>query len=124
LAIKKIDHIGLLIKNPEPAIEFYKNVLNFEVSSEKSLHNMHVNVYDLKTQDDYIEIIQPTSNEIMMSNGIKHIAFLSDDIEADYESIKNSGVELLHKEIQRHKDVSFFFMKSPGGEFIEIIQYS
>ncbi len=124
MAIKGIDHVSILAKKPEDVIKFYEDFLGFRLVLERSFPKLNMNIYNLKKGKDFIEIIQPTSEDIRMAEGIKHIAFLSDNIEEDFEYFKGKGAKLLHREIQRQEGVSFFFVKSPSGEFIEVIEYA
>ena len=123
IAIQKLDHVSILAHKPESVVEFYEEFLGFKLVSKREVEKMHMNIYDLKARDEHIEIIQPTSQDIRMSDGIKHVAFLSDNIREDFESFKEKGAKLLHKEVQKQENVSFFFARSPSGEFVEIIQY-
>lgn len=123
MALKQIDHISILAKNSEKTIEFYKEIFGFTELFREDVELMHMKIIFLEKGDDRIEIIEPTGSDIKMNDGLKHIAFLSDDIEGDYKALEAKGVMMLHKEVQKHENVAFFFLKSPSGEFVEITQY-
>jgi len=122
MAILKLDHVSILANEPEAVLNFYKDFLGFKLVSERTIKEMGMTIYDLKRGSDYIEVIEP-SEKGKMTDGIKHIAFLSDNIEEDLRAFKDKGALLLHKEVQRHINLGFFFAKSPTGEFVEVIQY-
>jgi methylmalonyl-CoA/ethylmalonyl-CoA epimerase len=122
MTITGIDHVGILSSTPEKVVEFYEKFLDFKVSSKRELSKQHLVVFDLVSDQERIEVIQPTSSDFRMGSGIKHVAFKSDDIEEDFRLMKEKGADLLHKQVQHSEEGRFFFMKSPSGEFVEIIQ--
>jgi glyoxylase I family protein len=124
MAIVKIDHVSILSKEPEDLMKFYGELLGFHLDSTREVPAFKMNVFNLKARGDYIEVIQPTPpGESKTPDGIKHVAFLSDDIEADFARMKEKGAALVHDKVQKFETNLFFFMKSPSGEFVEIIQY-
>jgi len=123
MAIKKMDHVAILAKNSDKTIDFYKKFLGFEETFRLEVKQLHTIIIFLERDDSKIEVIEPTGNDIKMNDGLKHIAFTSDDIDSDFEDFKDKGAKLLHKEVQRHEKVAFFFARSPSGEFVEIMQH-
>lgn len=123
MAIKNLDHASILAKDPQPVIDFYRDNLGFELVGQREIKKMHMKIFDMKKGGDKLEIIQPTSTDIRMSDGLKHLAFISDNIQGDFEKFQKSGSKMLHKKVQEQEGVSFFFAQSPSGEFVEIIQY-
>ena len=123
MAIKKLDHFSILSKKPEETIEFYEKFFGYTLKYKKEIPLMHMNVFMLESNGELMEIIQPTGTDIKMTDGLKHIAFLSDDIEADFKVFTDNGARMLHTEIQISGDLSFFFAKSPSGEMVEVIQH-
>lgn len=147
MAIKKLDHVSLLAKDAGPVVQFYEELLGFELAEKKELPEMGMNIYDLKARGEFIEVIEPlgapdalrakpkgrpekeesrppSGGEGKPAGGIKHVAFLSDDIEADFADFKAKGAHLLHKEVQRHGKAAFFFAGGKAGELVEVIQYA
>jgi len=122
MSVKKLDHISIMAKNPQEVMEFYKNFFNFELISKRELPDMGMNLYLIKGMEEIIEIIEPTK-ENKMEDGLKHIAFFSDNIEEDFNLFKEKGAKLIHKEVQHTENLSFFFVKSPSGELVELIHY-
>jgi catechol 2,3-dioxygenase-like lactoylglutathione lyase family enzyme len=122
MSVKKLDHISIMAKKPQEVMEFYKNFLNFELISKREVPSMGMNIYLLKGVEEIIEIIEPTK-KTKMEDGLKHIAFFSDNIEEDFNFFKEKGAALINKEVQHLENLYFFFVKSPSGELVEIIQY-
>ncbi|MBI4675965.1 MAG: VOC family protein [Elusimicrobia bacterium] len=122
MAIKDIDHVGILVGDPAPAEEFYVGLLGFEVESDETIPPMGMRVVMLKKGRDRVELIQRLAPDPKASPGLKHLAFSSDDLEGDLRSLAQRGAKLLHQEVRRHGPVSFFFLRSPSGELVELIQ--
>lgn len=123
MAITKMDHVAILAKNSGRTVDFYREFLGFRETFRQEIKLMHMIIIFLERDGDKIEIIEPTGNDIKMNDGLKHVAFSSDDIDSDFDYFQKKGAKLLHKEVQRHEKVAFFFTRSPSGEFIEIIQH-
>ena len=124
MALSKLDHVSVLAKNSQKTVDFYKELFGFEELFRKEVELMHMKIVYLGKGEDHIEIIEPTGKDIKMNDGLKHLAFISDDIEADFKDFKEKGVVMLHNEVQKHENLAFFFVKSPSGEFVEVIQYN
>jgi methylmalonyl-CoA/ethylmalonyl-CoA epimerase len=57
--------------------------------------------------------------------GVHHIAFAVDDIEAEMERLKNKGFKLIHNEPQKGADnklIAFVHPKSASGVLVELCQ--
>jgi catechol 2,3-dioxygenase-like lactoylglutathione lyase family enzyme len=122
MAVLRVDHIGIVTTNPEPVVEFYEKHLGFKLQSKRELPEKGLVIFDLEAKGEKIEILKPVSLDIRMGSGVKHIAFESDNIEEDFRILKEEGAEIMHKTVQHHDNVRFFFIKSPSGEFVEFIQ--
>lgn len=122
MAITKLDHVSLQAAQPGPVLEFYRNLLGFELARKREFPALGMNIYDLKRGGDFVEVIEPTAPG-GSGGGLKHLAFLSDDIDADLAVFRGKGACLVHDAVQRHGDCAFFFVRGPVGEFVEIIQY-
>ena len=123
MAITKFDHVSIYTRNPNREIEFYRDFFGYELESNHEIPEMNIHVYHLKNKEEHVELISPLNGEIFTQDGIKHIAYKSDDIEADFRLFKEKGADIIHERVQRHKHSSLFFIRSPGGIFIEIIQH-
>lgn len=123
MALQKLDHVSILTKDPQPVVDFYSNCLGFEKVSDKTIENMGMRIIMLKKDEDMLEFIQPLQKNSKQTDGIKHVAYLSDNIEEELERIKQTGATLLHDRVQQFENIQFFFVKSPSGEMVEIVQY-
>ncbi len=123
MSIKKLDHISILARDAKAVTKFYQDFLGFELTGEREFSDLGMKIYDLKTRSEFLEVIEPLNKDTPMTDGIKHVAYLSDDIEADFADFKERGARLLHKSVQRHGAAAFFFVSGPAKTMLEIIQY-
>jgi catechol 2,3-dioxygenase-like lactoylglutathione lyase family enzyme len=122
MAIKRLDHVSLLTKDPGPVLDFYRGRLGFELGRKREFPELKMAIYDLKARGEFLELIVPLG-ESAQTEGLKHIAFLSDSIDEDFAAFKAGGASLVYDSVQRHGDCAFFFVKAPGGHLVEVIEY-
>ena len=123
MSIRKFDHVSIYTRQPEKEIEFYGECFGYKLESHHEISSMKIHVYHLKKGEEHLELISPTDREILTEDGIRHIAFLSDDIEEDFRIFSEKRADLLHDKVERHEHSALFFIRGPSGEFIEVIQH-
>ena len=83
-----------------------------------------------RTVIDLLECQAPRDESPPYSNlyqpGLARIAFSTDNIDADYEILKKSGIEILSDpvkvQISKNSYSKFFCFKDPDGTFLELVQ--
>ena len=100
--IKKIDHIGIAVNNIEEQVPYYRDILGLEIEAIETVESEGVKVCFVKVGDIHIELLEPISEESPIKKflekkgqGIHHIAYLSNDIDADIAKFRQEGVKLL-----------------------------
>lgn len=129
---QKIDHIGIAVYSIEKALPFYKDVIGIEHQLIEEVESQQVRVAMLAIGEVNIELLEPTSAESPIAKylekngeGIHHIAFATNTIEAKLEKAKDSGVRLLHEvpfSGAHGKLVAFLHPKSCHGILTEFCQ--
>jgi methylmalonyl-CoA/ethylmalonyl-CoA epimerase len=99
MAVKKIDHIGIVVSNLEEAIGRYKNVLGLQLDRIEDYGDGLLNIAFLPLGDLQIELIQPlkpgsTAWDFLNDNGegIEHVAFKVDSLEAEWGRILEQNI--------------------------------
>lgn len=119
--IVAFDHASLLTDDLDAALAFYGERLGCRVAARRTVAEAGMEIADLVAPGGaMIEIIRPLAGG--KPSGVKHLAFRSDDIDAEFARFRAAGVPLLHAEVQAGPGCRFFFAKSPAGEWIEVIQ--
>ncbi len=130
--MKKIEHIGIAVKNLESANELYKNLFGEAHYKIESVESEMVNTSFFKVGDTKIELLDSTSAESAINSfiekrgeGIHHIAFEVEDIRAEMKRLKEAGFKLTRDEPFRGADnklVCFVHPKSTNGVLVELCQ--
>ena len=130
--MRKIEHIGIAVKDIAGAGLIYEKLLNTTVYKIEAIASEGVRTAFLKSGPNKIELLEPSSPDSPIykflekkGEGIHHIAFDVEDIVAEMERLKNEGFELLNdqpKEGADNKLVCFLHPKSANGVLIELCQ--
>ena len=128
--IKKITHIGLAVDNLEEARTFFQNNFGLDVSDQESFGELLFSFISMGETD--LELLQSTTPEGQIAKfiqkrgqGIHHISFEVDDIQAELDRFKAKGLKLINEKpyLNAHQDlVAFIHPKSTFGVLIELIQ--
>lgn len=126
MAIRKIEHIGIMVRSLETSIPFYVETLGLR-HRDTVLHSNGVLRLAFLSFPEHpeteVELIEGFKGALAPDGQVHHIAFTVDDIEAEYARIRQLGVEGLDDGITTIPDVSrYFFFRGPDGENIEMFQ--
>lgn len=123
-----VHHICIQTNNYDKSLQFYKDVLGFELISEASnFHQRHYNSW-LKLGEFYIELQtgkvgENLRNYEVHSEGIVHLCLWVEDLFQEVQRIKALGVEFFLKsgqEIYHVENGSLCKFKAPEGTIIEL----
>jgi methylmalonyl-CoA/ethylmalonyl-CoA epimerase len=130
--MRKIEHIGIAVKDIAGAGMIYEKLLNTTVYKIEVVASEGVRTAFLKSGPNKIELLEPSSADSLIhkfiekrGEGIHHIAFDVEDIAAEMERLKKAGFVLLNdqpKEGADNKLVCFLHPKSANGVLIELCQ--
>ena len=94
----KLHHIGIAVKNIQNSLGDLTQFLSFESTTIPALvTSQKVNVCFLKTNDVYIELIEPAvenspvSDFVKGGGGFNHICFEVDDVNAKVNEYRSKG---------------------------------
>jgi methylmalonyl-CoA/ethylmalonyl-CoA epimerase len=131
--IKKIEHIGILVKDLEASIKKYSILLGLNVKEieEVKVKNSSNEVAFIPVGETNIELIQ-TSGQIALANdfnreqdGLHHIAFEVEDLDKTFKQLRSQGVEFVFNEIlegSRGSKFVFFKQGEFNGIYVELVQ--
>ncbi|MCP9199257.1 methylmalonyl-CoA epimerase [Gramella sp. GC03-9] len=128
--MKKIEHIGIAVKDLEAANKIYKAVLGSEHYKTETVESEGVSTSFFKIGESKIELLAATRPDSPIGKfiekrgeGIHHMAFYVDDIEAEIERLKGEGFRLLNetpKPGADNKIVAFMHPKDANGVLVEL----
>ncbi len=128
----KINHVGIAVKSLEASIPFYRDVLGMVFEGTEEVAEQKVRVAFLAVGESRIELLEPTAEDSPVARflekngeGVHHLAYQVEDIEATLEKLKSAGVRLIDEKPRRgahHSLIAFLHPKATGGVLTEICQ--
>lgn len=132
MKMKKIEHIGIAVKNLEKANDLYRMLLGTDPFKQEEVASEGVRTSFFQTGESKVELLEGINEPNAISGyiekrgeGIHHIAFEVDDIEAEMNRLEGEGFQLLNKEPKKGADnklVCFVHPKSANGVLVELCQ--
>ena len=127
-----IDHIGIAVKDIESAVATYEKLLNTACYKREVVEEQKVDTAFFRTGESKVELLGATSDDSVIKKyiekrgeGMHHVAFEVNDIEAEMERLSDEGFTLLSDEPSRGADnklVAFVHPKDNNGVLIELCQ--
>ncbi|MCW9707127.1 methylmalonyl-CoA epimerase [Fodinibius salsisoli] len=131
--MKHIDHVGIAVENLEEAISTYERLLGTPCYKRETVQQQQVETAFFKTGDNAkVELLGATDPNSVIAKfvgkqgeGMHHIAFEVDDIEAELDRLREEGFTLLSEkpaEGADNKRVAFVHPKDNHGVLIELCE--
>ena len=131
MAIKRIDHIAVVVQNLEAALGVYRDTLGMTLSHVDTIPEQDVRMAFLPGGDSEIELLEPLSQDsgigrylAKRGEGLHHICLEVDDIEATLAGLKARGAQLIDETPKRgaHGRIAFIHPKSAHGVLVELLE--
>src|SRR5713226_3205942 len=100
MRIKKIDHLGIAVKDLAEAVRTYE-ALGFAVESSHDVPTEKVRTAFLPVGESRLELLEPTDPSSVIArflekrSGLHHVCVLVEDIEEALAELKARGVETI-----------------------------
>ncbi len=130
--MKKIEHIGIAVKNLEESNALFAKLFGKPHYKIESVESEGVNTSFFKVGPNKIELLEATKPESPIAKflekkgeGIHHIAFAVKDINKEILRLKSEGFIVLNETPKKGADnklVAFLHPKSSNGVLIELCQ--
>lgn len=130
--IKKISHIGVAVKNIEEARKLYEEVFGLKVGDIETSEEQKVKVAFIPIGDTRIELLEATDPQSPIAKfiesrgeGVHHIAFETDNIEAELLRFKEKGLRLIDEKPRpgaHGTKIAFIHPKSTLGVLFELCE--
>ncbi len=130
--MNKIEHIGIAVKNLEESNTLFAKLFGQPHYKVEEVKSEGVNTSFFKVGENKIELLEATKDDSPIAKflekkgeGIHHIAFDVDDIEAEICRLKEEGFIVLNEKPKQGADnklVAFLHPKSSNGVLIELCQ--
>ena len=128
--MEKIEHIGIAVKNLSVSIPLFEALLNTRCYKEELVESESVRTAFFEVGEQKIELLESTDPEGVIAKfiakkgeGVHHIAFSVNDIEAEMKRLAAAGFILLDNTPRPGADnklVCFLHPKHTQGVLIEM----
>ena len=128
----KIEHLGIAVNKLNDSIPLFEQLLNTPCYKTEGVESEGVNTAFFQTGDSKIELLEATNDNSPIAKfigkkgeGIHHIAFEVENIEAEMKRLQALGFDLLNavpKNGADNKLVCFLHPKTTNGVLIELCQ--
>jgi len=130
--IKKIEHIGIAVKNIKESNDLFKKLFGKENYKIEEVKSEGVSTSFFMLGETKIELLEATNPDSAIAKfiekkgeGIHHIAYEVDNIENEMTRLKGEGFDIIHaqpKDGADNKLICFLHPKSTNGVLVELCQ--
>jgi methylmalonyl-CoA/ethylmalonyl-CoA epimerase len=128
----KVDHIGVAVENLDAALAVYSGILGLELKGTEVVEQQKVKTAFLPIGGSEIELLESTDPEgpigkfiAAKGQGMQHIAFRVEDIDAALAELKAKGVRLIDEKARYGAGgarIAFIHPKATGGVLVELCE--
>jgi len=128
----KIEHLGIAVKDLSKSIELFEQLLSTPCYKTEEVASEAVKTAFFQIGESKIELLEASNEQSAISKfivkkgeGLHHVAFEVDDIEAEMRRLSALGFELLNEQPKKGADnklVCFVHPKTTNGVLVELCQ--
>jgi lactoylglutathione lyase len=126
MAVRKIEHVGIMVSSMEKSIAFYRDIVGFELLGTLDHGNGTVKLAFMATpgaKETELELVEGYNGNLPAEGKVHHIAFTVDDLEAEISRIEKLGVTFIDPDITTLPNgARYRFFYGPDGEWLELFQ--
>ena len=130
--IKKIEHIGIAVKDLNKSNELFKKLLGEQSYKTEAVDSESVTTSFFKVGDQKIELLEASEPNSTIARfierrgeGMHHLAFHVENIDEEIERLEKEGFEFVSKIPTKGADnkmVVFLHPKTTNGVLVELCQ--
>lgn len=130
--VVQVDHIGIAVASLDESLKFYTDMLGMKLHGTETVEEQKVRTAFLPLGSTEIELLESTAPDgpiakfiEIKGQGIQHIAFRVDDIDAALAELKEKGVRLIDEKPRYGAGgarIAFLHPKATNGVLIELCQ--
>ncbi|ABK16155.1 methylmalonyl-CoA epimerase [Syntrophobacter fumaroxidans] len=132
MKVLKLDHIGIAVNSIEECKKLYADILGLLHAGSETVAEQKVTTAFFPVGDTEIELLESTAPDGPIAKylekkgeGVQHLAFRVDNIEAALAELKAKGIKLIDEVPRRGAGgakIAFLHPKSTFGVLVEISQ--
>lgn len=132
MELNYIEHIGIAVKDLSAAISYYEDILGLRCYSIEEVKDQRVKTAFFKIGQTKIELLESTSSDGPIGKfiekkgeGIHHIAFAVNNIEAQLVDAASNGIHLIDEKPRKGAEgleIAFLHPRSTFGVLTELCE--
>ena len=136
-ALRRIDHVGIAVRDLEAAVDLYTSVFGLTVAGRETNEAQGVREAMLYVADgpggaSYVQLLEPLADDTPVGKflaargeGVHHVGYGVEDVTQALAELREQGIRLVD-ERPRHgslgASIAFLHPKSVGGVLTELVQ--
>jgi methylmalonyl-CoA/ethylmalonyl-CoA epimerase len=132
MKILKIDHLGIAVKSIDDGKNFWTGVLGLDFEGTETVEEQKVTTAFFPVGESEVELLESTADDGPVAKyiekrgeGIQHVAFRVEDIEAALAELKEKGIRLIDETPRKGAGggkIAFLHPKSTNGVLVELCE--
>lgn len=121
--IKELNHFGIEVRDLAESVAFYRDILDGHIQSESRIDSVPLEIVMLEVSGSLVELLYYPDADTTSDRafGMNHLAFLSDDVEADFRRLTDAGYASIMEPRLVAPGVRNAFVGDPDGTRIELL---
>jgi methylmalonyl-CoA/ethylmalonyl-CoA epimerase len=129
--IKKVHHVGIVVREMEQAMRFYRDTLGLHLHRLETIEDQGVKAALLNLGDSEIELLEPVTPETGIARylesrgeGLHHVCFEVDRVDRDLAALKEQQIELIDQtpRIGLAGRICFLHPRALDGTLVELCE--
>ena len=131
--VKKLDHVGIVVRDLDESIPLYEDILGVKPVSVRDVPTQNVRAAFFEVGNGVVvELIEPTVPDSGVARflqkrgpGIHHICFEVDKVDEELQEMAGKGISPIEPQgrVDITGKIGFLHPKSTSGVLIELAQY-
>jgi methylmalonyl-CoA/ethylmalonyl-CoA epimerase len=132
MKVLKVDHIGIAVKSIDAAKKLYHDILGLDDAGSETVEEQKVTTAFFPVGESEVELLESTAPDGPVAKyiekrgeGIQHVAFRVENIEAALAELKEKGIQLIDEKPRRGAGgarIAFLHPKSTFGVLVELCE--
>ena len=132
MKILKIDHLGIAVKSIDEGKNFWTDTLGLEFEGSETVAEQKVTTAFFPVGESEVELLESTAPDGPIAKylekkgeGIQHVAFRVENIEAALDELKQKGVRLIDEQPRigaGGAKIAFLHPKATNGVLVELCE--
>jgi methylmalonyl-CoA/ethylmalonyl-CoA epimerase len=132
MKVLKVDHIGIAVSSINELKTLYQDILGLDHAGNETVEEQKVTTAFFPVGDTEVELLESTAPDGPVAKfiekkgeGVHHIAFRVENVEAALEELKAKGIKLIDERPRKGAGgakIAFLHPKSTHGVLVELCQ--